>query len=510
MWKLTIEDDQASKTVVHLVRDEYTIGRAEDNAIRLTERNISRRHARVQKDSAGVWHLYDEQSYNGCYVNGQRVGGKLALAHGDLVQFGDYRLIVEDESSEQARNDRVQTVPGLPRLNVSTQSDRLIELVGPEPGTEFALSQRRLIVGRGEECDISINHPSVSRVHAEIIPFGDGRYEVRDLQSANGVRVNGVELPQSLLDARDVLELGDVLLKYIPAGELYIPGADDTQARAALAAAPRGLSAWPAAAKVAVGGVLVALALALVLALRGGGQTQLATVENSGGERAAKLLAEARSLLEKGDTEGAIAKANAIPQDSNLRDSAEFRAIHGAWADSLFEQAANAPDLAQKRSLLDQIARATSVDSTRRKRAAKELENLVSEAVDVSALPSDEPEAVAVAARPQVATGAPRTQSFAPSAPASPPSQPSEPPAAKTTSTSSIVRKNPFDSSGASDLAPPPTVSGASDTSAGERSKLVQAKNQLKSKVASGQATERDLKMLKALCQQLGDASCSN
>jgi hypothetical protein len=34
MWKLTIEDDQANKTVVHLVRDEYTIGRAEDNAIR--------------------------------------------------------------------------------------------------------------------------------------------------------------------------------------------------------------------------------------------------------------------------------------------------------------------------------------------------------------------------------------------------------------------------------------------------------------------------------------------
>ena len=45
MWKLTIEDDQASKTVVHLVRDDYTIGRAEENTVRLTERNISRRHA---------------------------------------------------------------------------------------------------------------------------------------------------------------------------------------------------------------------------------------------------------------------------------------------------------------------------------------------------------------------------------------------------------------------------------------------------------------------------------
>ncbi len=509
MWKLTIEDDQASKTVVHLVRDEYTIGRAEDNAIRLTERNISRHHARVQKDSSGTWHLYDVESYNGCYVNGQRVGGGLPLGHGDLVQFGDYRLVVEDEASEQGRSDRVQTVPGLPRLNVSTQTDRLIELVGPEPGSEFALSQRRMIIGRGEECDISINHPSVSRVHAEIIPFGDGRYEVRDLQSANGIRVNAVELPQSLLDARDVLELGDVLLKYIPAGELYIPGADDTQARAALTATPRGLSAWPAAAKVAVGGVVVALALALVLALRGGSsQTELATVENTGSERAAKLLAEARSLLASGDTEAAIAKANAIPQESNLRDSPEFRAIHGAWADSVFEQASKASDIAQKRALLDQIARATSVDSTRRKRAANELEGLASEAVDVSALPSDQPEAVAVVARPQV-EAAPRTHnSYAPSAPAPAPLA-SEPPQVKSAqSTSSIVRKNPFDTSGASDSAPPPASTGASDVGT-ERGKLVQAKNQLKNKAASGQATERDLKMLKALCRQLGDASCS-
>ncbi|HVJ16341.1 MAG TPA: FHA domain-containing protein, partial [Polyangiaceae bacterium] len=164
MWKLTIEDDQANKTVVHLVRDEYTIGRAEDNAIRLTERNISRHHAKVVKDASGGWLLHDNRSYNGCYVNGGRVGDGHLLNHGDIIQFGDYRLDVEDESlGESSRSDRAQTVPGLPRLTMSTQSDRLVELAGPEPGSEFALTQRRMVIGRGEECDISINHPSVSR-----------------------------------------------------------------------------------------------------------------------------------------------------------------------------------------------------------------------------------------------------------------------------------------------------------------------------------------------------------
>src|SRR6185503_15470220 len=48
--KLIIEDDEGRKTVVPFVRDEITIGRQEGNTIRLTERNVSRRHARLVKD----------------------------------------------------------------------------------------------------------------------------------------------------------------------------------------------------------------------------------------------------------------------------------------------------------------------------------------------------------------------------------------------------------------------------------------------------------------------------
>jgi hypothetical protein len=60
------------------------------------------------------------------------------------------------------------------------------------------------------------------------------------------------------------------------------------------------------------------------------------------------------------------------------------------------------------------------------------------------------------------------------------------------------VRKNPFDDSPAS----PP----ANDQTA----KLLQARASLQQKMQNGQATDRDLKMLRTLCQQLGDATCSN
>src|SRR6187431_869912 len=168
MWKLTIEDDQANKTVVHLVRDEYSVGRAEDNTVRLTERNISRRHARLARRNER-WVMFDNKSYNGCYINGQRLGEPQELSHGDLIQVGDYRLEVHDEAlMEAAAQAAAVPATGARASALLGQPDRLVMLVGPTVGSEYPLGAKTIVVGRGEECDIAVNHPSVSRVHAEI------------------------------------------------------------------------------------------------------------------------------------------------------------------------------------------------------------------------------------------------------------------------------------------------------------------------------------------------------
>ena len=75
MWKLTIEDDEGKQTQLPLAHEEYGIGRAETNAIRLTDRNISRSHATLKKNGQG-WSVKDQSSYNGTYVNGVRVVGE--------------------------------------------------------------------------------------------------------------------------------------------------------------------------------------------------------------------------------------------------------------------------------------------------------------------------------------------------------------------------------------------------------------------------------------------------
>src|SRR4051812_34541662 len=109
MWKLVIEDDEGKRTVVPLTRDDYTIGRKEGNTIRLTERNVSREHAKLRKCGGGMpsdesqaapsthYSLEDITSYNGVYVNGLRVAQSQDLVHGDLIQIGDYRMVLQDD-----------------------------------------------------------------------------------------------------------------------------------------------------------------------------------------------------------------------------------------------------------------------------------------------------------------------------------------------------------------------------------------------------------------------------
>jgi ABC transport system ATP-binding/permease protein len=99
--KLIIEDDEGRKTVVPFVRDEITIGRQEGNTIRLTERNVSRRHARLMRNNGHVL-IEDLGSYNGIRINGDRISGQVQVADGDLIQIGDYDLALQAEEGKAA------------------------------------------------------------------------------------------------------------------------------------------------------------------------------------------------------------------------------------------------------------------------------------------------------------------------------------------------------------------------------------------------------------------------
>ncbi|RKG53167.1 FHA domain-containing protein [Corallococcus sp. AB011P] len=293
MLKLIIEDDEGRKTVVPFVRDEITIGRQEGNTIRLTERNVSRRHARLVRLNGHVV-LEDLGSYNGTRINGERVAGQLPLKEGDLIQIGDYDLALqvegaanagaptgaitakvpasrrpepepeeedddevaggprprdtmvdgEDEAEDDDSGDEHEHTPvsadarrnatsiirmdqmeaDRPRRVERVPEDEQPRLVvlGPAEfkGQEYDCNRTELRIGRTSENDVALDHRSLSRTHAKVVREETGEWRVIDMQSANGMTVNGESYAQATLSHGDIIEMGHVKLRFVGPGSL--------------------------------------------------------------------------------------------------------------------------------------------------------------------------------------------------------------------------------------------------------------------------------------------------
>lgn len=425
MWKLVIEDDEGKRTVVPLTRDDYTIGRQEGNTIRLTERNVSREHGRIKRRKNGAppsptngsnkdhFVLEDRSSYNGLFVNGLRVAHTQDLQHGDLIQIGDYRIVLQDDAAsalETAAIPVTQTEPGhdvkatIPMAaafrgqDLTERPSRFVMLVGPTPGVEYPLDRERMTIGRAEDSSISVNHNSVSRLHCEVHALGDGRYEIVDKGSSNGVRVNAVELKRSIIEAGDVIELGDVRFKFVGAGQVFVPGPNESQQLTAISdreaelADPRRKS-WGGYALPIVGagfvGALIILAFVYVLQHSHGPNDN---PNNPNGVTPApdaeqQILNEAKKLCTPDDCDAGYAKAQELGEKSPWRGQKDFRDVESMWADSLIKKATAATDNGAKRSILERINKSLTLDADHRARVATMLGELDQPSTTTSALP---------------------------------------------------------------------------------------------------------------------------
>ncbi len=380
MWKLIITDDQGQQTVVNLVRNEYRIGRSEDNAIRLTERNISRKHA-VLRRSGSSFSIQDLGSDNGVFVNGVRIHGQQALGHRDFIQLGDYRVEVLDEALDTQEQSHSPYPTGSTIPPSSRLPHRLVVLIGPEQGAEYALEGDRYLIGRDDDCDFRIDHGSVSRIHAEVRRLDEEHFEIIDKGSANGLRINGHERPRAVLDGRDVVELGDVVLKYIMKGQVFHVDAAEGERIAAMS----GSSLPPPASEArlplgvpliaaAAGALLILIVLFLLFRGMPGSTSSNETIPAQEEARELTLvdsaLGTAVRLHQKGDVFRAHEEARQLAESHpELKNTPEFIAIESAWAEAMMRSAMEEQDPKRQRRLLREVSQADTVSAHQRQAA---------------------------------------------------------------------------------------------------------------------------------------------
>lgn len=115
-------------------------------------------------------------------------------------------------------SEATEAMPVAPHNEIDTSMPRLVALNTVLAGASFPIEGMDMVVGRVDGCELLIQHKSVSRSHCRLVREGNA-VRVIDLKSANGTLVNGVELDQAVLRSGDVLELGTVLLRFVPVGD---------------------------------------------------------------------------------------------------------------------------------------------------------------------------------------------------------------------------------------------------------------------------------------------------
>ncbi|MDP9152479.1 MAG: FHA domain-containing protein [Myxococcota bacterium] len=501
MWKLVIEDDEGKRTVVPLTRDQYSIGRKDGNTIRLTERNVSREHARLRARPSGLaadksaFALEDLTSYNGVFVNGLRMTQAQDLAHGDLVQIGDYRIVLHDET---LIDDPVIATASDPHVSPAGGSglldrpNRLVMLAGPTPGAEFPLDRERLTMGRAEEAGISINHNSVSRLHCEVHALGDGRFEIVDKGSSNGVRVNSADLRRGIVEPGDVIELGDVKFKFIGAGQIFRPTESQKLSAIGDRAATDAMRGHANTLPIAVFAVVVlAGAVGVWVYTRPHVQPAPPTVMSPPPDRSA--LDQARRMCASGDCESAHQALAGMAEASSLRTTQDFKDVENRWADELLTRAEAELDVAKKRAAYQRVAQAMTVDGTRRKAAADKLQQLDA----MTSVAATNPMQLPIAART--------------SEDASPPARAEVSHRSSAALESTAAERAAFPPVS---VVPPRTAPASVDER--ERQLALQGtadaklllKQQLEQRVYAGKASDTEIRLLISTCKDLGDRSC--
>lgn len=190
---------------------ETALGSAASNGIALKGEGVFPIHASLLLDRRGLT-LIVREGIGATHVNARPVREMAIVRFGDVISIGNVLLAVKPDTDTNVTSrippkspveETMAEVTSETRYRMSPPKAVLRGVSGPYFGKVIPVAGR-LVIGRGNDCDLVLDEAEMSRRHAmvEVTPAG---IWLRDLGSANGTYVNGVQVRDAVLFTGDQL-----------------------------------------------------------------------------------------------------------------------------------------------------------------------------------------------------------------------------------------------------------------------------------------------------------------
>lgn len=169
----------------------FVFGRGRDCSFVLRRNNVGEHQFTIEHKN-NAWLMQDAGSttcgtwYNNRYIHS---GEEVTLQPGDVIG-----LNTDGNETTQEITFRVEEIrqgEGTAALRRETPNATVLRELDVR-------RKRRILIGRGEDCDVQLTSDRVSRRHCEVV-YKDGHYELNDLGSTNGTYLNGTRVRNELL-----------------------------------------------------------------------------------------------------------------------------------------------------------------------------------------------------------------------------------------------------------------------------------------------------------------------
>lgn len=198
---LQLQNKKANKGPLWLVEKKYSIGSDVGCDISVSDASVQANHAElhINGDKITVVNL----SGGEIQINGEPVVSEAAITPGSVLSVGPEEFELVDPKANKIISPKDTSTKGwaLKALNTAL-ADKHFPLQGSQ------------VVGRSQECDVSLGVVHLSRKHAKVTVTDKGLV-VEDLDSANGTYINTKKVSKGTAIAGDELSFDTLRFRVI-------------------------------------------------------------------------------------------------------------------------------------------------------------------------------------------------------------------------------------------------------------------------------------------------------